>query len=783
MNAALLRALPFHEPGQLVQLSADLPGVGSHNVGFSYPELEDIRDRAGIFRAVSAVWQAPGNLTGGDHPERIDILAVSPNYFNILGTRPQLGRLFDPQDIADGFAEAAVISNSLWHKEFGGDQNILGRRLRLDNDLYTVVGVLPPSFRPPTAASARPVDIWVTAGFHALPFPSPARSTRFIPGIIARLKPGISIHQAQAHLGAFASSLQHDYGSDYPSTSGWTLTLVPLKDIVVGNSGTLLVSLLLAVAFLLLIACVNVANILLANASSRQHEIAIRMALGADRVRIIRQLLTESAVLSLIAAVIGTLAATLSLRFLTTLLPSQLPHVNAITVDGRVLAFSLATALLTTVLFGLVPALQTSKSNPDVTGLRERGISASLHSSRIGRTLISAEVALSLMLLVAAGLLLKTFWELLHVDPGFQSSHLVAGNVWLPAPNNPDSDIYAKPEQRTVLIREMLRRLATIPGVDSAAISGVVPLQDSPLPVGFRVEGIPEQGDPPTAVRTSVTPDFFRTLGASLIRGRFIQDTDTNQSPLVVLVDQAAAHRFWGDSDPVGRRIHFSRDFVVDGKPQHAPWMTVIGVVNNIKLASLDEQNLPHVYVSMYQSSGKLFGVLVRGTGDTAILGQAIEHQIQSIDPNLPVSNITAMEEIVNNGVSDRRFAAWLLAIFAVVALMLTSVGIYGVTSYAVTRRTKELGIRSALGASPSDLVRMVLRNGMSPVVVGLMIGGIGAISIGRLLTGLLYSVKPTDLVVLTAAGITTVFIGIAANYLPARRAARINPIVALRAE
>lgn len=783
VNAALLRPLPFQQPGQLVQLNADERGIGSQNLGFSYPELQDLRDRAGIFDGVSVTWQVPANLTGGDHPERVEALASSPNYFSILGSHPQLGRLFDSRDVADGFAEAAVISDSYWHSEFGGSPNILGRRIRLDNDLYTIVGVLPASFNPPTASVAGPVDVWITAGYRANPFPPPTRSTRFLPALIARLKPGITIQQAQASLATFSSSLRHDYADDYPAGSGWTTTLTPLKSVVVGNSRTLLVSLMLAVGFILLIACVNVANLLLASASARQREISIRMALGADRGRIVRQFLTESVILSLMAAIVGTNAATASLRFLVAVLPSQLPHVNAISVDGRVLVFSLATALLTTLLFGLVPALEASKAAPDTTDLTSRNISASSHETRLRKILIGAEVALSLMLLVGAGLLLRTFWSLLHVDPGFQPGHLITANIWLPVPNDPAKDYYIKPEQRALLVRETLRRLQAVPGVKSVAASRTVPLQRPLLPVGFTVEGAPQQVTTPAAVPAFITPDFFATLRAPLVSGRPIQDSDNTQTSRVVLVDEAAAHRFWGDRDPIGRRIRFSRDFVVNGKPQPGPWMTVVGVVSNVKLSSLDEHNVPHVYAAMYQFPDRQFGVLVRATGDKAALGRAIQREIQSVDPNLPVSHVSEMKEIINTGVGGQRFAAWLLAVFAAVALVLTSVGIYGVTSYAITSRTREFGIRTALGASPANIVRTVLLHGMSPILIGVLVGAVGAILSGRLIASMLYSVQPADTAVLAVAVATVVIIGIAANYIPARRAARIDPIVALRTE
>src|SRR3984885_8996154 len=786
VNAALLRPLPFHDPEQLVMLHADLRGLGAQSVGFSVPELDDLRDRAGVFSGVSAVYQGPGNLTGGEHPERLASGVVSPNYFSILGARPQLGRLFDPGDTAPGFGDAVVITDGLWRREFGGERSVLGHQMRIDTDLYTIVGVLPADFRNPSSAGAGPVDVYVSAGFRADPFPPAQRSARWLPGIIGRLKPGMTLAQAQAKLATFSDSLRRDYGSDYPAGSSWTLSVTPLKEVVVGNTRTLLISLLLAVAFILLIACVNVANLLLASASARQREIAVRLALGASRARIVRQLLTESAVLSIMAAAAGVGAATLGLQSLIAMLPSQLPRLNDIHVDARVLAFSLTLSLLTTVLFGLVLAFQAGKVEPSLSGLRERGSSGSRHDSKVRQVLIGAEVALSLMLLVGAGVLLRTFWNLLQVNPGFNSQHLVAGSVSLPVPNDPKADIYEKLETRTALVRETVRRLRAVPGVENAALSSVVPLQGALRQNGYRVEGASESGDAPTAVSASVTPEFFRTIGAPLVRGRVIQDTDDKRAPLVMLVDEAAARHFWGAQDPLGRRIRSART-TRKGIVQ-PDWFTVVGVVGNVKLASLDEKDVPHVYTSLYQTSGyqtpgRLMGVLVRGMGDRAMLSRAVPREIQSVDPNLPVSPIVEMTELIRDGVGDRRFAASLLACFAVVALLLMSIGVYGVASYAIVRREKEIGIRSALGATRGQLVQMVLREGMVPILAGLAVGGAGAALSGHLLAALLFEVRSTDASVFAAAGVTLVAIGILANYLPARRAGRVDPITALRTE
>jgi putative ABC transport system permease protein len=784
VNATLLKPLPFHNPGELVELNADLRGLGAHNVGFSVLELDDLRDRAGIFSAVSVLWPGPANLTGGDHPERLEFLAVSPNYFSILGAKPQLGRLIDSRDTANGFADVVVISDDLWHKEFGGQRSVIGRSMRLDNDLYTIVGVLPPQFHHPSIPGLHPADMWITAGFRADPFPAPQRSVRFLPGIIARLNPGITLQQAQAQLEVLSESLRRDYGSDYPATARWTLSITPLTEVVAGGVRTLLISLLLAVGLILLIACVNVANLLLVNATARQREMAVRLALGATRGRIIRQMLTESVLLSLISTAAGVGAAAIGVRVLLRVLPSQLPRLNPIGLDARVLAFSLAIALLTTLIFGLIPAWQASRTHPGTPELRERGGSASRYAARLGKSMIGAEVGLSLVLLVAAGLLLKTVWNLIEVNPGFNSQHLLAGSLWLPVPNDPKADEYVNIGRRTQLVREAIRRLHGIAGVENAAMSSVVPLKGAVVPGGFRVEGMSDKGDAPTAVDVFVTPEFFSTMGTPLLRGRMFQQSDDSMSQPVALVDEAAARLLWGGADPVGRRVRSSRDISV-GRLQRAPapWMTVVGVVGNAKLSSLDETEVPHIYESMYQHSRREFGVLVRATGDKAALTRDVQREIQTVDPNLPVSDMTAMTDLISNGMGDRRFAAWLLGAFALVALLLTSVGVYGVASYAIVRREKEIGIRSALGASRGKLISMILRDGMVPILIGLATGAIAAALSGRLMASLLFDVHSVDAMVFAAATVTLILVGVLANYFPARRAGCIDPVTALRNE
>src|SRR5262244_3148907 len=459
VDAVLLRSLPFSHPERLVKIVASNRGVGARDIGLSVPEFDDLRSRAGVFDQVTATQGGPTNLTGAERPQRFELLEVSPNYFSMLGTSAHIGRVFGPGDETPGFAEAAIISDSLWARGFGRDPKVLGRKMQLDNDPYTIVGVLPPGFRHPGSTVATDVEVWVTAGFRGNPFPKPVRSLRILPEAIGLLMPGISLKQAQSRLDTFASQLRAEYATDYPAGSDWSIEVEPLQESLVGNVRPMLLVLMGAVVLIILLASVNVANLLLARASGRQREMAIRVAMGATRSRLIRQMLTESAILSLVSGVVGVLTAIAALHFVQ-FLPARIPRLAEVQVDWTVLAFALLVSLVAGLGFGLVPALQSSKAEIAVA-MREggRGSGTSGKTNRLRGLLIASETALAVVLMVGAGLLLRTFWNLLQENPGFNPSRVVAANVYLPVPNNPDLDPYAKPEMLNSFVREALRRL------------------------------------------------------------------------------------------------------------------------------------------------------------------------------------------------------------------------------------------------------------------------------------------------------------------------------------
>jgi putative ABC transport system permease protein len=781
VNAVLLRPLPFPKPENIVLVRDDLSGRQAENVGISVDELKDLQERSGIFEQVSAVWPIDANLTGSDRPERIEVLAVSPNYFSLLGASAQLGRVFGPQDQAAGFAEGAVISDGLWRNHFGSDPNVLGRKVYMDSDLYTIVGVMPPGFRHPGQTLRNEVEMWATAGYSANPFPTPQRNQRMLPGAIARIKPELSVQQAQAKLDAFVANLRNEFPKDYPAEAAWSVKLLPARETLVGNVQTTLLVLLAAVGLVLLIGCVNIANLLLARSSGRQREMAIRLAMGAGRRRLILQLLTESLLLSFVGGAVALLIVASLKTVLLGLVPADTPRLNEVGVNAGVLVFVFAISTLTGLLFGLIPALQASR--PDlVINLKEgsQGAGSGARHHRFRSGLVVVEFALSLMLMIAAGLLLRSFGRLMEVNPGFNSSNVLLARIWLPVPNDPEKDPYRPPAKRAQFVKEVLRRTSTLPGVQYAAVGGGggVPLMDQNKPGVFTIEDQPAtDANLPRTKFSSVSADYFRVLGTPLVSGRFFAPGDDQEAPKVALIDEALAHRFFPNIDPIGRHVK------PGPRDSKAPWLTIAGVVGNIKTDGFDQPDQPHLYLPILQSPGYAMAVYVRTEGNPAGLTQALREQVQAVDPNLPLFGERTMEDLVSASLGQRRFAMQVVGLFGVLALFLAGIGIYGVMAYSVTQRTREIGIRLALGASTGNILRWLLQQGMRLTLIGVGVGLLGALALTRLLRGLLFGIAPTDL--LTYGGLTLLLAGVAllACYIPARRATKVDPLVALRYE
>jgi predicted permease len=785
VNATLLHSLPYPHPEQLVSVEDDLPGVGAENVGISIPEWRDF-ERSGIFQHVSPIGGGSVNLTGASQPARIFFAAVPPNYFALIGVKPQLGHSFNPEDHTPGFTLECLISDGLWKRAFGSDPQIVGRSVRLDNDLYQIIGVMPAGYHDPgRTTEQRNTEMWLATGFAGPPAPMPQRDARILPDTIARIAPGLTIRTAQSRLDALVASLRMQFPVDYPEQSAWRVRLVPLQETVVGGTRESLVLLLGAVGLVLLIGCVNVANLLLARASARGREMAVRQALGAARTRLISQLLTEGLLLSLVGGVVGLAILFCSKGFLVRLVPDSLPRVNDISISWPVLVFALAASLAAGAIFGLAPALHASR--PDLTHTLKqegRGSTGSGEQARTRRVLVVTEFALSLVLMIVAGLMLRSFADLLSVRPGFDPQNVMAVRTWLPVPNDPDTDIYRTAAQEAPFIREVIRRGKTLPGVQEIAVGDTASLplghdRNSLNPYLMVLEGQETQSRQGLLVNvTEVTPEYFRLLSMTLQRGRLFCQTDDEKSPPVAVVNESFARTYWPNGDSVGQHLHLTN---ARGTAANHAWTTVVGVIADARTESLAEASAPQIYLSLYQRHPKDLAIFVRGRLDAAATPVELRREVQAVNPELPVFGAQTLSDALSASLSERRFSMEIIGLFALTALLLAGLGIYGVISYLVSERTHEIGIRLALGAQRSDILRMVVRQGLGLAIAGAAVGLVCALIVSHLMAGLLYGVRPSDPV--TFVGVALLLIGVAllACYIPARRAIRVDPLVALR--
>ncbi|MGB6861059.1 MAG: ABC transporter permease, partial [Pseudolabrys sp.] len=768
---------------RLVKITFNNPGIGLRDIPYSVPELEDLKSRAGVFEEVSVVLSGPTNLTGAKQPEHLEMLEVSPNYFSMLGTTPEIGRLFGPQDFALGFAEATVISDGLWRRSYGGDPNILGKRLRMDNDPYTIVGVVPAGFRHPGTTVAKDVEVWVTCGFSGDPYPKPARNVKVAREAIGRLKPGIDVTQAQARLTAMASELRTDFPNDYPPEAKWSIEIQPLQDALVGNVRPQLLVLMAAVVLVALIASVNIANLLLARASGRQREMALRMALGAGRTRMVRQMLTEALTLSFISGVAGVLAAKLTLSFIIRFVPASVPRLAEVGVDRTVLLFALLISIFTGIIFGLAPAFQAMKA--DMTAAIREGAQGSGYSAktfRLRSVLIVSELALAVVLMVGAGLLLRTFWGLIQENPGFNPSRVVTASFYLPNPNDPKTDVlYGDFSKRTSFFRDVIRRVATIPGIDRAAMTSDLPGARPTTTAALVIEDrVADSSQGVTAEVIRVSPDYFMLMQCPLIRGRFFLESDESGKQEVAIIDETTARRYWSGIDPVGRRFRM-------GVNPRLPWVTVVvvvvGIVKDMKQDGLDTDGVPHIFRPIYQQSplrSRAVSVVARTPLPASLLESQIRKEIQTLDPALPVFNVRSMNDVIDASIAPRRFSAELVGVFAAVAMLLSSIGIYGLLAYMVGQRSREIGIRVALGAQGPDILTLILGKGLLLAGTGIAIGLILSAISAPMSAGLLYGVHPIDVLVFVTVPLILLVVALLATYIPARRATIVDPIIAL---
>ncbi|MBA3715526.1 MAG: ABC transporter permease [Pyrinomonadaceae bacterium] len=765
VNAVLLRPLPYADPDRLVRLSEDSPQVPQMSI--SYPNFLDWREQNKVFTGIAAMQFRSLNLTGADEPERLAGRAVSAEFFDVLGVKPAAGRSFLPEEDRPGASRVCILSHGLWQRRFGSDPSPVGKQLRLGGESYTVIGVLPASYRFGT-----PTDIFVPIGLRA----GEMMERGSHPGIyaVARLKPGVSVERARTELVSLAERISTQYGM-----KGNSATLTPLREALVGDIRTSLLVLLGAVGFVLAIACANVANLLLARAASRHREMAIRAALGAGRWRIVRQLLTESVLLALLGGGVGLLLAWWGVDVLRAVSVDSLPTTTEVNLDGKVIIFTLLVSIVTGVIFGLAPALGAAKTDLHNT-LKEsgRGSTASGRRAWLRSALVVVEVALSLVLLVGAGLLIKSFLRILDTDPGFKSENLLTMQLALNV---------KKDEGGKVLnfFNDLSGRIKGLPGVESVAFSNGLPLGQA-SDTSFAIVGRPkpEPGKQPQTMIYIPSTEYLQAMGIRLVKGRFFTAQDTQRSPRVAVIDEAFARQQFPDEDPLGHYI------AGDGKDN--PDAEIVGVVAHVKHFGLDatERIQAQLYLPFNQapddalpSLAPRMNLIIRTTADPLTLASAVRREVQELDPNQPVYNVNTMEQTLDRSLAPQRFSMTLLLLFAVVALALASVGIYGVIAYTVSSRTHEIGIRMALGAQKTDILRLIVGHGMSLALFGVLLGLAVAFAVTRVMASQLYGVSATDLAVFVGIAVLLGAVAFLASYIPARRATKVDPMIALRYE
>ena len=761
VNGVLLKPLPYKEPERIVRVFESHPRFPTFPI--SPANFLDYRERNDVFEAFATFARRDMDLSINDRPERLTGMRVSHGFFELLGFAPELGRAFSQTDEIKGNERVVIISHSLWQRSFHADPAIVGKPINLSGMSFTIVGVASPALQHVggdyhSLPHGEEVDLW-----WPLNLDPKTRTSHFL-NAIARIKPGITREQAESGMNVIAQQLEQQY----PEDKDWRIKLVSLREEIVGGAETMLLILFGAAGFVLLIACVNIANLLLATATARQKEIAVRSALGASRFRLIRQMLTESLLIAAFGCVTGLLLARWGIDALVALAPKEIPRLHMISLDWRTLAFTLAAAIVTGALFGLAPALQVSKINLNES-LKEggRGSSGGARHNRLRNLLVVAEVSLAFVLLVGAGLLMRTFFNLQKVDPGFNPDRVLTASIDLPGARYPTR------KEVSAFYGEVVGRLAALPGVEGAAATSDLPWTGYDENTSFEIEGRQFSDDElPSAQYHFATPDYFRTLGIPLIDGRFFNDSDDADTPAVIVINKSLADRYWQDDNALGKRV-----------PLWGKTRTIVGIVGDLKDSPGELRAKPGFWFPVAQQPQGSMTLVLRTQTDPLAMVASMRTAIAGLDSELPLSDIKTLEQVARSAVARTRFAMLLLALFAGVALVLAAVGIYGVMSYSVTQRTHEIGIRVALGAQRSDVIGLVTRQGMSLALAGLAAGLAGAVALTRLMSTLLFGVSVTDPVTFALIGVLLVGVALGACFVPARRALRMDPMIALRHE
>jgi predicted permease len=770
VNGVLLKPLPYRAPEQLIRLFQS--GRTQPRFPVSGGAFQDYRDQNSTLSGMALYTRDDLELSQGGasaKPERLAALRVSAGFFDALGAQPLLGREFRREDELPDNNQVVILSYGLWSRRFNSDPGVVGKAITLSGRPFTVVGVAPAGLQHVggdyrSMPHGESVDAWWPV---QLP-PQSDRRSHYM-NAIGRMKPGVSAAQAYADFNTIAERL----AQQYPNTDrGWRIAVKPLQEEIVGPARTTVLLLLGAVLAVLLIACVNVANLLLARGAAREREIAVRSAVGAGRARIVRQLLTESLLLALVSSAIGVLLAQWAVEALRTLGPEQLPRLQAVSVDWRILLFTLGLTLLTGVLFGLAPALHAGHLNLNEL-LKEGGRSgAGDRRRRLRDALVVTEVALALTLLVGAGLLMRSFWKLQQADPGFNPEHVLTASLNLPRARYENGPKVAAFQQR------LLERLAALPGAQSVGLTSDLPWTGYDENAGFIIEGKTFPGDDGPGGRYHfVSADYFRAVGVPLITGRFFNESDRMGAPVVVLINRAMAERFWRDENPVGSRFTFS------SRPKESDWITVVGVVGDVKDFPHSPAAAPAFYLPTSQEAPRDIILAVRSGVEPSRLIEAVRNEVQALDKDLPLSDVKTLDAIAATAVAGRRLTLWLVGFFALAALALAAIGIYSVLSYLVAQRTHEIGVRMSLGAQLGDVMKLVIRQGMTMVFLGVALGLVAAFGLTRLMTGLLFGVSATDPLTFAVIALLLLLVALVACFVPARRATKVDPLVAMRGE
>jgi len=762
VDAVLLRPLPYKDSAQLVVMREKTHRVG--DVSVSYPDFLDWRQQSRVFAGMAAAHNVGFNLGGITQPESIGGYAVSPNFLSLLGVRPILGRDFLPAEETAGTAPVALLSYRLWQSHFASDSRVMGREITLDGRDYAVVGVLPASFR-----FLQDTDVLTPIGVFAKDLME--RGDRGDMDVVGRLAPGATFAQAGAEMDTIAARLARQYPRD---DTGVGVSMVTIRDSFVGDSRQAILVLFTAVLFVLLIACVNVANLFLARGAARGKEIALRLALGAKRGRLVRQMLTESVLFAALGGGLGAVFGAWGLAGLGRVLPQDSFQSKGIRIDGTVLLFAAVLVILVAAAFGLVPALQVTRPEVQET-LKEGGRSSTAGAGqhRLRSGLVIAETALALVLLAGAGLTMRSLYRLLQVDPGFRAESVVEMEM------NLRTAQYSKGPAVRNFWQQVLDRVRVLPGVEAAALGTNIPLTDSHDRGDITIEGLPlpGPGEFPHPDFHSISTDFLRALGLPLLRGRTFTDGDNENAPLVALVNSSLAKRFWTGQDPVGKR------FLIGHPRPNNKWVTIVGVVGDTKLYGLANPSRLEIYLPLRQETSNDMNLVVRSGTDPASLVPAIRTAVAAVDKNQPISGVETMKQLVSDSVSTRRLTLVLLGLFSGLALVLAGIGIYGVMAYSVAQRTHEIGIRIAVGAQQKDVLGLVVREGARLAIWGVALGVAAALGLTRLLSSLLFAVSASDPLTYAAVAFVLVVVALMACYIPARRALRVDPMVALRYE